>query len=226
MVRVDYNVPLKDGLITDDYRIQKSLPTIQYLISQNCKIVLCSHLGRPTGPEDKSCSLAIVARRLSQILDQDVAFETDALSDESKSQIAKLEAGQILLLENLRFYSQEEANDEEFARRLSEGCEVFVQDGFGVVHRAHGSTDAITRFLPSVAGLLIEKEVVAINSAIEDPKRPLMALIRKGLAPWAFPQAATSAPTLQHGSLSKPMNPLMKPTHCPRARRLRRPFIR
>ncbi len=177
LVRVDYNVPLIHGLISDDYRIQKSLPTIQYLLDNHCKVVLCSHLGRPTGPEDKSCSLAVVAKRLDELLGKHVDFVTDCVSDEAKQKIAKLEHRQILLLENLRFYKEEEANDEEFAKRLAEGAEIFVQDGFGVVHRAHASTDAITHYLPSVAGLLIENEVSTINSAMENPARPLMAII-------------------------------------------------
>lgn len=177
LVRVDYNVPINHGLITDDYRIQKSLPTIQYLLDQHCKIVLCSHLGRPTSKDDKACSLAIVARRLGELLDKKVEFVTDAISDQAKEKISKLEHRQILLLENLRYYEQEEANDEEFAKRLAEGAEVFVQDGFGVVHRAHASTDAITHYLPSVAGLLVENEVSTINEAMENPARPLMAII-------------------------------------------------
>lgn len=177
LVRVDYNVPLEHGLITDDYRIKKSLPTIQYLLDKHCKIVLCSHLGRPEGPQDKSCSLAIVAKRLGELLDKKVDFVTDCVSDEAKKKTAELQPRQILLLENLRFYQKEEKNDEEFAKRLAEGAEVFVQDGFGVVHRAHASTDAVTHYLPSVAGLLLENEVSSINSAMENPARPLMAII-------------------------------------------------
>lgn len=177
LVRVDYNVPLSHGLITDDYRIQKSLPTIQFLLDNHCKIVLCSHLGRPTGPDDKSCSLAVVGKRLGELLDKKVDFVKDCVSDESKKKIAELAPRQILLLENLRFYKEEEANDEEFAKRLAEGAEVFVQDGFGVVHRAHASTNAVTHYLPSVAGLLLENEVSTINTAMENPARPLMAII-------------------------------------------------
>ncbi len=177
LVRVDYNVPLENGLITDDYRIKKSLPTIQYLLDKHCKIILCSHLGRPSGPNDKSCSLAIVAKRLGELLDKKIEFVTDCIGDEAKKKTTGLQSRQILLLENLRFYEQEEKNDEEFAKRLAEGAEVFVQDGFGVVHRAHASTDAITHYLPSVAGLLLENEVSSINSAMENPARPLMAII-------------------------------------------------
>ncbi len=177
LVRVDYNVPIENGLITDDYRIKKSLPTIQYLLDHECKIVLCSHLGRPVGPEDKSCSLAVCSRRLGDLLNKKVGFVNDCVSDDAKDKIAKLNKGEILLLENLRFYKEEEANDTDFAKRLSEGCEVFVQDGFGVVHRAHASTDAVTKFLPSVAGYLLEKEVSTIVGAMEKPNRPLLAII-------------------------------------------------
>lgn len=177
LVRVDYNVPLEHGLITDDYRIKKSLPTINYLLEQNCKIVLISHLGRPEGPHDKSCSLATCAKRLGELLDKKVGFVTDCISDEAKKKIAELNQGEILLLENLRFYKEEEANDDAFATKLAEGCDVFVQDGFGVVHRAHASTDAVTKHLQSVAGLLLEKEVSTINESMETPKRPLLAII-------------------------------------------------
>lgn len=177
LLRADYNVPLKDGLITDDYRIQKSLPTVQYLLEKNCKVVICSHLGRPEGPEDKSCSLAVVGKRLGELLGKQVQFETDCVSDEAKEKARNLDNGEILLLENLRFYKQEEENDDEFGRRLAEGFDMFVQDGFGVVHRAHASTEAVTRHIHSVAGLLVAQEVTAINSAMENPERPLMALI-------------------------------------------------
>lgn len=177
LVRVDYNVPLEHGLITDDYRIKKSLPTIQYLLDKNCKIVLCSHLGRPEGPQDKSCSLAVCAKRLGELLDKKVGFSMDCIGDDAKKKIAELEKGEILLLENLRFYKEEEENNDDFAKKLAEGCEIFVQDGFGVVHRAHASTDAVTRHLPSVAGLLLEKEVSTINDSMQNPKRPLMTII-------------------------------------------------
>lgn len=177
LLRADYNVPLKDGLITDDYRIEKSLPTVRYLLDKNCKVVICSHLGRPKGPEDKSCSLAVVGKRLGEMLGVNVDFAVDCISDETKEKIKKLEPRSILLLENLRFYKEEEENNDEFARRLAEGIDLFVQDGFGVVHRAHASTEAITRHVHSVAGLLVANEVSVIQSIIENPERPLMALI-------------------------------------------------
>ncbi len=177
LVRADYNVPLKDGLITDDYRIQKSLPTINYLREQGCKIVICSHLGRPEGPHDKSVSLASVAKRLSELMSHPVEFSTECIGEASRKKIAAMKAGDILLLENLRYHKEEEANDDTFAKQLAEGCDYFVQDGFGVVHRAHASTQAIGRHLHGVAGLLLEQEVSTITDAIENPDRPLMAIV-------------------------------------------------
>lgn len=177
LVRVDYNVPLKDGKITDDYRIKKSLPTIQTLLEKNARIILCSHLGRPDGKPNKDYSLEPCAKRLSQLLEKPVQFVDDCLSDEAQTKCQDLGEGEILLLENLRFYPEEEANDDGFAQKLAGLGEVFVQDGFGVVHRAHASTDAVTRHLPSVAGLLLEKEVDTITRVMENPERPLMAIV-------------------------------------------------
>lgn len=177
LVRADYNVPLEDGKITDDYRIKQSLPTLAYLQSKNCKIVICSHLGRPSGPEDHKYSLHPVAKRLATLLDQPVSFSSDCIGEESRTKIKKLKAKDVLLLENLRFYKEEESNDVAFAQKLADGIDIFVQDGFGVVHRAHASTEAITKYLPAVSGLLVEREVDAITSAMEDPERPLMALV-------------------------------------------------
>lgn len=178
LVRVDYNVPIgSKGEITDDYRIQKSLPTIQYLLEQNCRIVLCSHLGRPDGPDDRGCSLAPAAVALGKILNQDIRFVNDCIGKVAQEAVAELKPRDILLLENLRYYKQEEKNEDDFATQLASLAEVFVQDGFGVVHRAHASTDAITKHLPSVAGLLLEKEVNAITGVMDSPARPLMAVI-------------------------------------------------
>lgn len=178
LVRADYNVPVKDGKITDDYRIDKSLPTLKYLLQQGSKIVICSHLGRPKGPDDKANSLAPVAKRLGELLKQEVGFSPDCVGAGSRKLIKNLVAGDILLLENLRFHPEEEANDDNFAKQLAEGVDVFVQDGFGVVHRAHASTEAVAAHVPvSVAGLLVEAEVTAITEVIENPKRPLFALI-------------------------------------------------
>jgi phosphoglycerate kinase len=177
LVRVDYNVPLENGKITDDYRIKKSLDTINYLIEKNCKVILCSHLGRPEGRPHSEMSLGPIAKRLSELLGRDIQFASDCIGDESKTKSKKLENGEILLLENLRFYEQEEKNDDQFAKELSELADIFVQDAFGVVHRAHASTDAITKHLPSVAGLLLEREVSVINEVMENPARPFTAII-------------------------------------------------
>ncbi len=177
LVRVDYNVPIKNGKITDDYRIQKSLETINFLLKQKCKVILCSHLGRPEGRPHSEMSLKPIATRLSKLLEKDVKFAKDCMGADTKQQADNLASGEVLLLENLRFHQAEEDNDKDFAKELSELCDVFVQDAFGVVHRAHASTDAITKFVPSVAGLLLEQEVMVISETMSNPDRPLMAII-------------------------------------------------
>jgi len=177
LLRADYNVPLKDGEITDDYRIKKSLPTLEYLLQKGCKIVVCSHLGRPKNSEDSSVSLKPVSKRLEKLIGKPVEFADDCIGEQTKAKIKALKRGQILLLENLRYHPGEEKNDTDFAKELAGGMDIFVQDGFGVVHRAHASTEAITHFLPSVAGLLLENEVTTIADAMEHPKKPLVALI-------------------------------------------------
>ena len=179
LLRADYNVPLNSaGKITDDYRIKQSIPTIKYLFEQNVKLIICSHLGRPTGPQDKSSSLKPVAERLRELLKpHDIRFIDDCVGPEVTKAASEVKPGEALLLENLRFHPEEEKNDPEFAKKLASLAEVFVQDGFGVVHRAHASTDAITKFLPSVAGLLLESEVDSITNVMDNPKRPLAAII-------------------------------------------------
>lgn len=178
LLRADYNVPIRaDGDIADDYRIQQSLPTIRYLLSQNCKLIICAHLGRPAGPQDKHCSLRPVAKRLHSLIKQPVKFVHDCTGPEVAKAAETLDRGQILVLENLRFYKEEEQNDPAFAKQLASLADAFVQDAFGVVHRAHASTQAITRFLPSVAGLLLEKEVDTITNVIDKPARPLMVIV-------------------------------------------------
>ena len=177
-MRADYNVPVdKDGNITDDYRIQQSLPTINYLLEHNVRLVLCSHLGRPDGTPQAKYSLEPVAKRLQELLKREVLFIPDCIGEASKAATDQLASHQIALLENLRFHPEEEQNDDHFAAQLAEHGELFVQDGFGVVHRAHASTAAITHHLPSVAGLLLEKEVDTITSVMENPKRPLVAIV-------------------------------------------------
>ncbi len=178
LLRADYNVPVNtDGTITDDYRIAQSVQTVEYLTKQGCKVAIISHLGRPKSPTDPAASLKPVAKRLAKLLGQPVAFATDCVGDLATKAAAELKSGEVLLLENLRYHSEEEVNDTEFAKQLASLADVFVQDGFGVVHRAHASTSAVTKFLPSVAGLLLEHEVDTITNVMENPKRPLMAVV-------------------------------------------------
>lgn len=177
LVRVDFNEPLtEDGEIADDYRIRAALPTIEYLMERNCKVVLISHLGRPDGSKDKSLSLALIAPILSELLGSTVTFVDNCIGRKVSKAVEAAEPGSVLLCENLRFYEGEEANDPDFAQQLAEGADVFVQDGFGVVHRSHASTAAITEYIPSVAGLLVEKEYNTITEAIENPTRPLVTI--------------------------------------------------
>lgn len=177
LLRADYNVPIDKGHITDDYRIKQSLPTIKFLLEQNVKLVICSHLGRPDGQPNRAYSLLPVAKRLQQLLNKPVHFTSDCVGEMAEKAVAKLKAGEVLLLENVRFHAEEEKNDPEFSRRLAGLAEVFVQDGFGVVHRAHASTEGVTRHLPSVAGLLLEKEVDTITNVMGQPEKPLMAIV-------------------------------------------------
>jgi 3-phosphoglycerate kinase len=177
LLRADYNVPLDKGKITDDYRIKQSLPTINYLLDQKVKLIICSHLGRPKGPDDSANSLFPVAKRLQQLLDHPVEFATDCVGEKASKPAKGMKQGDVLLLENLRFHPEEEANDDAFAKKLASLADVFVQDGFGVVHRAHASTEAVTHHLPSVSGLLLEKEVNTITRVMQEPERPLMAII-------------------------------------------------
>lgn len=177
LVRADYNVPLKDGDVADDYRIHKSVPTIQYLLNQKAKVIIMSHLGRPGGEVKKELSLEPVAERLSNLLNKPVSFCPTTVGDGARQATKNLKPGEVLLLENLRFHKEEKANDAKFAKELAQLADYFVQDGFGVVHRAHASTDAITQFLPSVAGLLLEKEVTTINTAVEEPVKPLVTMV-------------------------------------------------
>jgi 3-phosphoglycerate kinase len=177
LLRADYNVPIEDGKITSDYRIEQSLPTIHALLKRNVKLIICSHHGRPNGPGDMSDSLFPVAKRLSQILDKPVEFATDCVGEPATKAAAGLKHGQVLLLENLRFHPEEKANDDAFAKQLASLADVLVQDAFGVSHRADASLDAITHYLPSVAGLLLEKEVDTITKAMEQPDKPMIAII-------------------------------------------------
>lgn len=178
LVRVDYNVPLDEkGRITDDYRIKKSLPTIKYLREQGARIVLCTHLGRPDGEPVAKYSLKPCAERLSELLNISVQFATDCVGEDVASQVGALKPKQVLLLENLRFHVGEKENDPAFGAQLAQLADIFVQDGFGIVHRAHASTVAVTKHIPSVAGLLVAEEVRTITGVMEQPNRPLMAII-------------------------------------------------
>jgi 3-phosphoglycerate kinase len=179
LLRADYNVPLKDdGSIHDDYRIRASLPTVKRLLKDGCRVVIISHLGRPEG-RDESLSLQPAAQRLAELLHEPVRFVDQTIGDKVRMAVKRSPSRGVVVLENLRFHSEEEANDETFARKLARdsGAKYFVQDGFGVVHRDHASTAAITLFLPSVAGLLLEKEYVSIVGAMKHPKRPLVAIM-------------------------------------------------
>lgn len=177
LLRVDYNVPLKDGQVTDDYRIRQSVATVQQLRQRNCRIIIISHLGRPDGKAEPTLSLEPVAQRLGELLGIEVSFVPATIGDQVAVAAKALQPGGVLLLENLRFHAEEENNDREFARQLADPAEYFVQDGFGVVHRAHASTSAVTEFLPSVAGPLLENEVRQLSVAIENPVRPLIAIM-------------------------------------------------
>lgn len=179
LLRADYNVPLKeDGSIHDDFRIRASLPTIRRLLKDGCRVVVVAHLGRPEG-RDPGLSLEPAAQRLAELLHEPVRFVDHTVGDKVRMAVKRSPKRGIVVLENLRFHTEEEANDEAFARQLARdsGANYFVQDGFGVVHRDHASTAAITLFLPSVAGLLLEKEYVSIVGAMKHPKRPLVAIM-------------------------------------------------
>ncbi len=177
LVRVDFNVPLENGKVTDAYRIKQALPTIIYLLEHNAKPVLISHLGRPDGKVKPEYSLAPVVPVLERMLGTSVSFAKDCIGAPVVAVLEKTKSGAVVLCENLRFHPEEEANNDSFAQALAKPADLFVQDGFGVVHRKHASTDAITRHLPSVAGFLLQREVDTITDVMSDPKRPLMAII-------------------------------------------------
>ena len=175
LVRCDFNVPLdkETGEITSDKRIVESLKTIKYLIEHNAKIILCSHIGK-TG---QGKSLEKVSKRLSELLDKQVIFIKEIFSDEAKDIISNMKDGDVVLLENTRMFEEEEKNDPEFAKKLASYAEIFVNDAFGTAHRAHASTEGVTHFLPSVCGFLIKKEIDALDGGINNPKRPLVAIV-------------------------------------------------
>lgn len=180
LLRADYNVPLtSDGQVADDYRIRSSLPTVKKLLGFGCKVVIMSHLGRPDGKRDMAYSLEPVAQRLASMLGESVRFADNCIGHRVKMAIKRAPKSSVIVLENLRFHPGEEANDAEFARQLAadSGADYMVQDGFGVVHRAHASTVAITQYLPSIAGLLLEHEYTTITTVMKHPARPLVAVM-------------------------------------------------
>ena len=179
LVRVDYNVPLDaNGNVSDDKRITASLPTINYLLEQGARIILCSHLGRPKGEVKKEFSLAPVAKRLKELLPNvNIYFASDCIDEEAQQKAAALKDGEILLLENLRFHKEEEKNDPEFAKKLASLAEIYVNDAFGTVHRAHASSAGVAAYLPAAAGFLIGKELSIMGGALENPERPFVAIL-------------------------------------------------
>ena len=179
LLRCDFNVPQdkETGAITSDKRIVAALPTIRYLLERKAAVIACSHLGKPKGEWKPKLSLAPVARRLSELLGQEVIFANDIVGEDAKAKAAALQGGQIMLLENLRFDPREEKNDPSFARELASMAELYVSDAFGTVHRAHASTAGVAAFLPAVSGLLVAKELEIMGGALNDPKRPFVAVL-------------------------------------------------
>lgn len=179
IVRCDFNVPLKDGVITDDNRITAAMPTVEYLLKNGAAVILMSHLGRPKGTANKEFTLAPVAKRIAELLGKEVIFaESDTVVDDNvKKTAAALKPGEVMLLENVRFRAEEEKNEEGFSKELASLADIYVNDAFGTAHRAHSSTAGIASYLPAVSGFLIEKELKFLGDALDNPKRPLVAIL-------------------------------------------------
>ena len=178
LVRVDYNVPINSDLkIVDDTRIQATIPTINYLLEHGAKVILCSHLGRPDGNVDTKLSLRPVLARLSKLLDKPVSFAEDILSKSTVDLVNKMRSGDILMLENIRFYAEEEKNDENFAKQLAKLADIFVLEAFGTAHRKHASTYGIAKFIPAVCGFLVEQELTMFDKVLNKPERPFVAIL-------------------------------------------------
>ncbi len=177
LVRCDFNVPLKDGVITDENRIVGALPTITYLKDHGAKVILCSHMGRPKGEFNMKYSLAPVAARLSEKLGVEVALASDVIGPDAKAKAAALNDGDVMLIENVRFHKEEEKNDPAFAKELASMADIFVNDAFGTAHRAHASTAGVADYLPAVCGYLIQKEISIMGKALADPARPFVGIL-------------------------------------------------
>ncbi len=179
LVRCDFNVPLdgQTGEITDNRRIRAAIPTIKYLIDNNAKVILCSHLGRPKGEFNPKYSLKPVAEELSKLLGKEVKLAKDVIGEDAKKLTAEIKEGEVVLLENVRFHKEEEQNDPEFAKKLASYADIYVNDAFGTAHRAHASTAGVADYLPAVSGFLIEKELEFLGSSLENPERPFVAIL-------------------------------------------------